>query len=219
VVPVHQHWEQRQWDVVGTLLDRVIPPLGSADCTLLADRGRVGHPLVQLGAQRGWHSIFRRSAAHTCQPARGRWARGWIPCRHLVPRRGRQCYGALRLWQDLAGAPTGCPQQCDLRARAAAAVDRPLRPARATAAGARVCAPYARRIAVSGPQTPRLGPARDGACGPSTPGSAAPGGLARSLVAGASGRLVRAAWAARPLRSPCSSRQGHLSPRTALATG
>jgi hypothetical protein len=37
VLPVHQKWEERQWDVVGTLLDRVIPHLGAADCTRLAD--------------------------------------------------------------------------------------------------------------------------------------------------------------------------------------
>src|SRR5262245_31539687 len=35
VLPVHERWEQRQWDVVGALLDRVVPCLGSADCTLL----------------------------------------------------------------------------------------------------------------------------------------------------------------------------------------
>jgi Transposase DDE domain len=100
VLPVHEQWEQRQWDVVGALLDRVIPHLGSADCTLLADRGLVGHPLVQLCQQRGWHYALRLSAAHTCQPTRGRWARGWIPCRHLVPRCGRHWYGAVRLWQE-----------------------------------------------------------------------------------------------------------------------
>jgi Transposase DDE domain len=99
VLPVHEPWEQRQWDVVGALLDRVIPYLGSADCTLLADRGLVGHPLVQVCQLRGWHYVLRLSAAHTCQPERGRWARGWIPCRRLVPRRGRQWYGAVRLWQ------------------------------------------------------------------------------------------------------------------------
>ena len=100
LLPVHQKWEQRQWDVVGALLDRVIPHVGAADCTLLADRGLVGHPLVHLCAQRGWHYVLRLSAAHTCQPTRGRWARGWIPCRHLVPQRGRQWYGAVRLWQE-----------------------------------------------------------------------------------------------------------------------
>src|SRR5258706_397593 len=100
VLPVHETWEQRQWEVVGALLDRVIPSLGAADCTLLADRGLVGHPLVQLCQQRGWHYVLRLSAAHTCQPTRGRWARGWIPCRHLVPRRGRHWYGAVQLWQE-----------------------------------------------------------------------------------------------------------------------
>jgi hypothetical protein len=100
VLPVHEPWEQRQWEVVGALLDRVIPHLGAAECTLLADRGLVGHPLVQLCAQRGWHYVLRLSAAHTCQPQRGRWARGWIPCHRLVPQRGRQWYGAVRLWQE-----------------------------------------------------------------------------------------------------------------------
>jgi hypothetical protein len=100
VLPVHQKWEQRQWEVVGALLDRVIPHLGAAECTLLAGRGLVGHPLVQLCAQRGWHYVLRLSAQHTCQPTRGRWARGWIPCRHLVPQRGRHWYGAVRLWQE-----------------------------------------------------------------------------------------------------------------------
>jgi Transposase DDE domain len=100
VLPVHEPWEQRQWEVVGALLDRVLPCLGTADCTLLADRGLVGHPLVQLCQERGWHYILRLSAAHTCQPARGRWAQARIPCRRLVPQRGRQWYGPVQLWQE-----------------------------------------------------------------------------------------------------------------------
>jgi len=100
VLPAHQKWEQRQWDVVGTLLDRVIPHVGAADCTLLADRGLVGHPLVQLCQERGWHYVLRLSAGHTCQPACGRWAHAWIPCRRLVPQRGRQWSGPVRLWQQ-----------------------------------------------------------------------------------------------------------------------
>src|SRR5262249_30633670 len=100
VLPVQEKWEQRQWDVVGALLDRVIPFLGAADCTLLADRGLVGHPLVHLCQERGWHYLLRLSAAHTCQPARGRWAPTWIPCGRLVPHRGRQWYGSVRLWQE-----------------------------------------------------------------------------------------------------------------------
>jgi hypothetical protein len=100
VLPVHATWEQRQWEVVGALLERVIPHRGAADCTLLAERGLVGPPLVQLGAQRGGHYVLRLSAAHTCPPERGRWARGWIPCPHLVSQRGRPWDGCVQLWQE-----------------------------------------------------------------------------------------------------------------------
>lgn len=99
-LPMHEPWEQRQWDVVGTLLDRVIPHLGAADCTLLADRGLVGHPLVDLCTQRGWHYVLRLSAAHTCQPTRGRSAQTWISCRRLAPRRGRHWYGSVQIWRE-----------------------------------------------------------------------------------------------------------------------
>jgi hypothetical protein len=95
VLPVHEKWEQRQWEVVGVLLDRVIPHVGAAACTLLADRGLVGHALVHRCAQRGWHNVLRLSAAHTCQPTRGRWVPRWIPCRRLAPQRGRQWYGSV----------------------------------------------------------------------------------------------------------------------------
>jgi hypothetical protein len=157
VAPVHQKWEQRQWDVVGTLLDHVIPHLGSADCTLLADRGLVGHPLVQLCAQRGWQYVLRLSAAHTCQPTHGRWAQTWIPCHRLVPRRGRQWDGSVRLRPAPSrSAPAGTGQRV-LGVRAERAVDRRLRPTRRTAAGAGVGAPSAGRIDLPRPQTLRYG--------------------------------------------------------------
>jgi Transposase DDE domain len=100
VLPVHEKWEQRQWDVVGALLDRVTPHLGAAECTLLADRGLVGHPLVELCHQRHWHYLLRLPAQHTCLPRRGRGTCGWIPCRRLVPQRGRHWYGPVQLWRD-----------------------------------------------------------------------------------------------------------------------
>ena len=34
------------------------------------------------------------------RPTRGRWAHTWIPCQRLVPRRARQWYGVVRLWQE-----------------------------------------------------------------------------------------------------------------------
>ena len=100
VLPVHEPWDERQWDLVAALLDRVIPFLGAADCTLLAERGLVGHPLVRLCEQRGWQYLLRLPSRHTCRPARGRGAHPWIPCRRLAPQRGRQWFGPVQLWHD-----------------------------------------------------------------------------------------------------------------------
>jgi hypothetical protein len=100
VLPMHQKWEQRQWEVAGALLDRVIAHVGAAECTLLAERGLVGHPLVHLCQQRGWHYVLRLPAQHTCQPTRGPWAHTWIPCRRLAPQRGRQWFGPVQIWQE-----------------------------------------------------------------------------------------------------------------------
>jgi hypothetical protein len=55
VMPLQETWEERQWAIVGTLLDRVTPHLGQADCTLQADSGLAGMPLVQLCQARQWH--------------------------------------------------------------------------------------------------------------------------------------------------------------------
>jgi hypothetical protein len=100
VLPVHDPWDERQWDLVAALLDRVIPLLGAADGTLLADRGLVGHPLVRLCRQRHWHSVLRLPAHHTCRPTRGRWAATWLACRQLAPQRGRHWFGSVQLWHD-----------------------------------------------------------------------------------------------------------------------
>ena len=100
VMPVHETWEQRQWTVVETLLDRVIPYLGAAECTLLADRGLAGLPLVQLCQARGWHFVLRLSRQHTCQPQQGRWAGRWLSCGDLVRQRGQQWFGPALVWQD-----------------------------------------------------------------------------------------------------------------------
>jgi hypothetical protein len=75
--------------VVAAWLDRVIPQRGTADGTLLAERGLVGHRLVPRGQQRSGHDIRRRPAPHTGQPLRGRWRRGGIAWRQVVPQRGR----------------------------------------------------------------------------------------------------------------------------------
>jgi hypothetical protein len=55
LMPLSETWEERQWTIVGTLLDRVTPHVGQADCTLLADSGLAGMPLVRLCQARQWH--------------------------------------------------------------------------------------------------------------------------------------------------------------------
>jgi hypothetical protein len=60
LLPVQQKWEQRQWEVVGALLDRVIPHLGAADCTLLAD-----WPIAAWSGIR-WCTCVSSAAGTTC---------------------------------------------------------------------------------------------------------------------------------------------------------
>src|SRR4051812_16311327 len=47
VMPGQTEWMRSQWDLVASSLDRVRPYLGQAECTLIADRGLAGFPLVQ----------------------------------------------------------------------------------------------------------------------------------------------------------------------------
>jgi len=52
VMPAQEKWPPSQWVVVRRLLDQVKPHLAQSDCTLLAERGLVGWPLVQLCRER-----------------------------------------------------------------------------------------------------------------------------------------------------------------------
>ena len=37
IMPAKEKWEEKQWNIVGRLLDQVIAHIGQADCTLIAD--------------------------------------------------------------------------------------------------------------------------------------------------------------------------------------
>jgi hypothetical protein len=100
VMPLQETWEERQWAIVGTLFDRVLPHLGQAECTLIADRGLAGLPLVQLCQARGWHYLLRLSSQHTCLPQDGKPTRSWRACAELVSRRGQSWFGPALVWQD-----------------------------------------------------------------------------------------------------------------------
>jgi hypothetical protein len=100
VMPLQQTWEERQWAIVGTLLDRVIPHVGTADCTLVADSGLSGLPLVQLCQARHWHYLLRLSSQHTCRPLCGKRAGRWWALSDLVSRMGQSWFGPALLWQE-----------------------------------------------------------------------------------------------------------------------
>ncbi len=99
VLPAQQKWPQGQWEVVRSLFDQVAPHLEAADCTLLADRGLVGWPLVQLCRERRWHYLLRVRREHTCRRWLGRWT-AWRPLGQLITRPGQQWCGRVQMWQE-----------------------------------------------------------------------------------------------------------------------
>jgi hypothetical protein len=100
VMPLQETWEERQWAIVGTLLDRVSAALGLAECTLLADSGLAGMPLVQLCQARQWHYLLRLCSQHTCRPACGKRAGCWVAMRELVSGMGQSWFGPALVWQE-----------------------------------------------------------------------------------------------------------------------
>jgi len=100
VMPLQETWEQRQWAIVATLLDRVSPHVGQAECTLIADSGLAGMPLVQLCQTRGWHYLLRLSSQHTCRPACGKRTGRWVAMSDLVSQMGQSWFGPALVWHE-----------------------------------------------------------------------------------------------------------------------
>ena len=100
IMPLQETWEERQWAIVSTLLDRVRPYVGEAECTLIADSGLAGLPLVQLCQARQWHYLLRISAQHTCRPTCGQRAGRWWAMSELVSCMGQSWFGPALVWQE-----------------------------------------------------------------------------------------------------------------------
>jgi hypothetical protein len=100
VMPLSQTWEERQWAIVGTLLDRVTPYVGQADCTLIADSGLAGMSLVRLCQARQWHYLLRLSAQHTCRSVCGKHTGRWYAMSELVNCPGQSWFGPALVWQE-----------------------------------------------------------------------------------------------------------------------
>ena len=101
VMPAQTKWDEGQWDIVGRLLDQVSVHLPDTSCTLLADRGLTGMPLVKLCTARGWHYLLRVCAEHTCRRYfNGKLEKSWKRFGQIVLKPGYRWYGKARVWQE-----------------------------------------------------------------------------------------------------------------------
>lgn len=100
VMPAKEKWEEKQWSIVERLLDQIIAHLKDADCTLLADRGLAGFPLVKICRDRMWHYLLRVSKEHTCQRKMGKGWSSWSRFDVFLHKTGQQWYGWAKVWQE-----------------------------------------------------------------------------------------------------------------------
>jgi Transposase DDE domain len=101
VMPAQTKWDEGQWQIVGRLLDQVRVHLPATSCTLIADRGLTGMPLVKLCTARGWHYLLRVCADHTCRRYfHGKLEHSWKRLGQIVLKPGYRWSGRARVWQE-----------------------------------------------------------------------------------------------------------------------
>ncbi|SRR5712691_1402605 len=99
VMPAQEKWERRQWELVGEMLDEVGQHLEPSECTLIADRGLAGSPLVSLCRDRKWHYVLRVCKNHTCRRWMGEDYQPSQPLGQIIAKEGQQWFGKVLLWQ------------------------------------------------------------------------------------------------------------------------
>jgi Transposase DDE domain len=100
VMPLQEEWEEEQWLLVGRMFDAVQPHLASCSCTLIADRGLTGAPLVKLCRDRQWHYLLRICKEHTVRRKLGQRFSAWTACGVVVHQTGQQWFGRVLCWQQ-----------------------------------------------------------------------------------------------------------------------
>jgi len=100
VMPLQETWEQAQWELVGEMFDELQPHLATCDCTVIADRGLSGSPLVKLCRDRQWHYLLRICKEHTVRRKLGQSYSAWINCGTVVHKAGQQWFGRVCCWQE-----------------------------------------------------------------------------------------------------------------------
>ena len=87
--------------MVAGLLDQITAHLPDTSCTLIADRGLAGMPLVKLCQERRWHYLLRVCGEHTCRRyLNGKLEKTWKRFEHLVLKPGYRWYGKAQVWQE-----------------------------------------------------------------------------------------------------------------------
>jgi hypothetical protein len=100
VMPLQEEWEEEQWKLVGEMFDELQPHLATCDCTVIADRGLSGGPLVKLCRERQWHYLLRICKEHTVRRKLGHGFSAWMSCGTLVHKAGQQWFGRVLCWQE-----------------------------------------------------------------------------------------------------------------------
>jgi hypothetical protein len=100
VMPLQEQWEEQQWQLVGQMFDQVKPYLESCECTLIADRGLSGIPLVKLCRARGWQYLLRICKEHTVRRQMSKRFAAWTACGSIVQKAGQQWVGHVLCWQE-----------------------------------------------------------------------------------------------------------------------
>ena len=100
VMPQQQSWEQGQWQIVERLFEQISAALLTTDCTLLADRGLSGLPLIRLCQKQGWHYLLRIRAEDAFRRKFRHYHRDWEQGQQVVKKEGEQWYGRILLWQE-----------------------------------------------------------------------------------------------------------------------
>jgi hypothetical protein len=178
VMPAQQQWPERQWEIVKSLLDQVAPHLEHSDCTLLADRGLVGWPLVQLCRAQHWHYLLCVRREHTSRRWMGRWT-AWRPLGQL---RDLALPAVVRACAALAGADTGDSSERRLGACLSRGLVAHLGSPGRSPADQRVRRAHARGGDLSRQQKPRLEPRGQSYHRPLPPGSAPARAVSRAVV-------------------------------------
>jgi hypothetical protein len=100
VMPLHEEWDQGQWNLPGQMFDEVQPYLASCDCMLLADRSLSESLLVKLCRDHHWYYVLRIAKEHTCWRLMGKGWTGWMACGQVVHKTGQRWFGRVLLWQE-----------------------------------------------------------------------------------------------------------------------